>query len=40
VSQTVSCMVNFVRGLINGDDEELEESEIEANKKLLLGYSD
>jgi hypothetical protein len=40
VSQTVSCAVNFVRGLINGDEEELEEAQLEENKALLIGYSE
>ena len=40
VSQTVSCAVNFVRGLVEGDEEELEEKDLELNKQLLAGYAD
>ena len=40
-SQAVSCCVNFVRGLINGDeDAEMTEEDIERNKKVVLGYSE
>ena len=40
-SQAVSCAVNFVRGLIQGGDEEpLDEDTLDTNKSLIMGYSD
>jgi len=40
-SQAVSCCVNLVRGLIDGnEDAEMTEEDIERNKKVVIGYSE